>query len=78
MVIIPKIGDWVDCYNVDPPGKVIRVDLEKKEFSADFFTEWTSKEDEGGTGEATYPFEKIKSIITNPEMVASFEEELRG
>lgn len=77
-MIIPKLGDWVDCPNRDSFGKVTQVNLDKGTFLADFFTEWSSDEDIGGTEECEERINSIKAIVIDPEKIRELEEELSG
>ena len=77
-MLIPKIGDWINCFDKEAPGKVLKIDIERRKCTADFFTEWTCQEDVGGTAEGIVSFSEIKEIINDLEMINSFEKELAG
>jgi len=82
--MIPSIGDWVVCCGTDvldmdtEAGKVTSIDYKEEKFTGDFFTEWSSDEDVGGTADLTFPLSQIKEIITDQEKIRQFERELAG
>lgn len=77
-MIIPKIGDWVECFDrYDGPGKVEEVDLGKKMLKAFFLDE--SGYEQGGGGEDIWEFFKnIEKIITDPDRIEELEKEAQG
>lgn len=78
MLIIPKVGDWVNCNGKESQGKVSSVSENDGTFTADFFTEAIIAEEFGGTESGTLPFSRIAEIITNQPAVDELEKELKG
>lgn len=73
-----KIGSWVQCFNIDSPGRIRRINTEKNMLTVDFLTEWHNQEDTGGTEEIEISPGEIEKILTDPHEIAELEKELEG
>ena len=76
--MIFNVGDWVMCLEMLYPGKVISIDNEKEQFTADFLAKPKGSSDESAKDTYILPILDIVEVVTDPRSISTFEQEMNG